>query len=597
MKKGAISPARRFQKVGCMPVMLLFHRAKLRAGAALCGGFVCAVLCLCLFSGLPGRVLAAETTQQASPTAETIRLGERMYREGILPSGEPMKAFVSGDVPVSGTDFTCVSCHLRSGLGSFEGTVVTPPTNGRILYQPREPYIKGAEFVPYIHNYAVYLPVRPAYTDETLSALISTGFDPTGRSVLSVMPKYEMSDKDMAIMIAYLKTLSDQTSPGANGKEIKFATVIVEGTNPFAVNSMLAPIQFGIDRKNSLAKAATKDQRVARMSYNMSGNLTYVTFSLSRWVLKGPSSTWRKQLDDYYKAEPVFALLGGITTGDWEPVHRFCEDNKIPDLMPIVDYPVISETDWYTLYPSRGIRQEGEAAARYLQGMAELFRDRPIVQVIRDNRRAQALAAGFRETWKAAGRPPAREVMLGEGEKLTPERLQKIIGEDKPAALLLWDDASSLAALKGLADKADRPGIVLVSGTYLGKSLWSIPEEMRDLLYMTYPYRLPQEDVRYDKSVKRVLSGRMIQSFDQQIIRQSYITNEILGKALLEMRGEYYRDFLLDTIGMIEDQYFPLYERVSFGPGQRYASKGCFIVQLAKGNKPQLERRSEWVTQ
>jgi hypothetical protein len=63
------------------------------------------------------------------------------------------------------------------------------------------------------------------------------------------------------------------------------------------------------------------------------------------------------------------------------------------------------------------------------------------------------------------------------------------------------------------------------------------------------------------------------------------------------MRGEYYRDFLFDVIGMMEDLYPPLYERLSFGPGQRYASKGCFIVQLGKGEKPQLEKRSEWVVQ
>lgn len=552
------------------------------------------VLAFSLIFVVPGSVFASAG---APPSAEDIRLGERMYREGILPSGEPMKAFVSGDVPVSGTDFTCVSCHLRSGLGSFEGNVVTPPTNGRILYQPREPYIKGSEFVPYIHNYAVYLPVRPAYTDETLAALISTGFDPTGRSVLTVMPRYEMSDRDMSIMIAYLKSLSDKPSPGVDEKSIKFATVIVEGSDPLAVKSMLTPIRFGIDRKNSLATAAAKDPRVARMSYNMSGNLTFVTFSLSQWVLKGPSSTWRQQLDEYYKKEPVFALLGGISSGEWEPVHRFCEENKIPALFPITDYPVLSDTDWYTLYPSRGIRQEGEAAARYVSGMAELFKGREVVQIIRDNRRAQALAAGFRETWKSAGRPAAREITLGQGDQLTSEKLQKIIGTDRPAALIVWDDASSLNALRGLAGNADRPGIVLVSGTYLGKSLLSIPEDMRDMLYMTYPYRLPQEDARYDKSVKRVLSGKMTESFDRQIIRQSYITNEILGRSLLEMRGEYYRDFLLDTIGMIEDQYFPLYERVSFGPGQRYASKGCFIVQLTKGPDPKLERRSEWVTQ
>jgi hypothetical protein len=44
-----------------------------------------------------------------------------------------------------------------------------------------------------------------------------------------------------------------------------------------------------------------------------------------------------------------------------------------------------------------------------------------------------------------------------------------------------------------------------------------------------------------------------------------------------------------------EDETYPLYERLSFGPGQRYASKGCFIVQLTKGPKPELIRKSDWV--
>jgi len=37
------------------------------------------------------------------------------------------------------------------------------------------------------------------------------------------------------------------------------------------------------------------------------------------------------------------------------------------------------------------------------------------------------------------------------------------------------------------------------------------------------------------------------------------------------------------------------FERISFGPGQRYASKGCFIVQVSKGAKPELVRKSDWV--
>ncbi|GAB4489417.1 MAG: ABC transporter substrate-binding protein [Thermodesulfovibrionales bacterium] len=571
-----------------------------RAGISL-NGSLASGLCLCVLalSLIPVLAAAATAATEAGPAiaADTLRLGERMYREGILPSGEPMKAFVTGDVPVDGKAFTCVSCHLRSGLGSIEGGVTTPPTNGRILYEERKPYITGQEFVPLIHNYAVYLPVRPAYTDETLAALISTGFDPTGRSVLNVMPRYELNDKDMAVLIAYLKTLSAEPSPGVSRTEMKFATVIVDGADPAAVEAMIAPLQFGVDRKNSLALANTKNRKIAKASYNMLGSLANMKFSLSRWTLKGDPSTWRSQLESYYKAEPVFALLGGITTGEWEPVHRFCEEHKIPDLMPVVDYPVISETDWYTLYPSRGVRQEGEAAARYLHTMHGLFKGRPIVQITRNGKRSQALAEGFRAVWAETGHDPVREIALSAEEKLTAETIRSVIAKEKPAVLVIWDDARLLNALSGIAENPDAPGLVMASGTCLGPDLWTIPEQLRSILYLTYPYRLPQDEAKFDPQIRKIIPGKKAASLDQRIVRQTFIANELLGKALVEMRGEFYRDFLLDTIGMFKDMYLPLYERVSFGPGQRYASKGCFIVQLGKGEKPRLERKSEWVMQ
>jgi hypothetical protein len=35
--------------------------------------------------------------------------------------------------------------------------------------------------------------------------------------------------------------------------------------------------------------------------------------------------------------------------------------------------------------------------------------------------------------------------------------------------------------------------------------------------------------------------------------------------------------------------------RLSFGGGQRYASKGCYVVQLSEGPAPVLIKKSEWV--
>jgi hypothetical protein len=62
------------------------------------------------------------------------------------------------------------------------------------------------------------------------------------------------------------------------------------------------------------------------------------------------------------------------------------------------------------------------------------------------------------------------------------------------------------------------------------------------------------------------------------------------------MMSNFYRDYMLDIIGMCDDMKDSPYERLSFGPGQRYASKGCYIVQLTSGANPAVVKKSAWVT-
>lgn len=85
------------------------------------------LLCVLLAPGAGG----AGTVGGATGDAETLRLGEAMYRKGMLPSGRPMRAFVQGDIGLSGGMTACAGCHRRSGLGSLEGGVLTPPHKRR----------------------------------------------------------------------------------------------------------------------------------------------------------------------------------------------------------------------------------------------------------------------------------------------------------------------------------------------------------------------------------------------------------------------------------------------------------------------------------
>jgi len=542
-------------------------------------------------------VWAAGPGPQAEPSdAELFKLGERMYRQGILPSGEPMQALVSGDVPVSGVSFTCISCHLRSGLGSIEGTVITPPTTGKILYQPRDLYMKGFEMVQRVREYSKLLPIRPAYTDESLAQAIAGGVDSAGRKMKPIMPIYELNERDMAILINYLKNLSSEFSPGVSEEEIHFATVIGEGVAQDDVDAMLAPLEYYIKRKSDTSALFKNNPRLARMAVRMMGpDLAAKRFTLAKWTLQGPPDTWRAQLEDYYRREPVFAILGGIANGSWEPIQRFCEEMQLPCIFPVTDFPVRSSQDWYTLYFSKGIYQEGEAVARYLNYQGELGATDKIVQVVRQTSRGEALSQGFLETWTSLDHQPPTTITLPQGKAWSAEELRQTLEKEQPAVLLLWDDAKgSLPALETLTAEDKRPRMVFVSNTYLGEAARTIPEAARGFTYIAYPYRLPREDVRYDSLLEPLVKGFNLAGPERKYIEEGYSVGDIMSRALMDMRGEYYRDFFLDTIGMMGDQDMPLYERLSFGPGQRYASKGCFIVQLAKGPNPPLIKKSEW---
>jgi hypothetical protein len=257
------------------------------------------------------------------------------------------------------------------------------------------------------------------------------------------------------------------------------------------------------------------------------------------------------------------------------------------------------------MYFSKGYYQEGEAAARYLSGFAESFKGKAVIQVSRDSGEGRALSAGFRETWSDLGQQAPVSLTLKRGEALTGELISRLVLNEIPAVLILWDGVEALQALEVLAGVAKRPEMVFMSGRYLGKGMVKLPEQARDFTYLTFPYTFSQAAVKSspmgsskvpDDDRKTLRStGMMVQDRAQKIANLANTITQMLTMALMDMRGNYYRDNFFDVIGMAADQPSAVYGRLSFGPGQRYAAKGCYITQLGKGPDPELVKKSGWV--
>ncbi len=559
-----------------------------------------------LFICLPHPLVQAVEPPDGYTHDEAMRLGEQMYRNGILPSGNPMQALVMGDIPFDGRMFTCDDCHQRSGLGTEEGSVITWPTNGKMLLLPRKRTgafrqpTSDAEKQNARRTLPPYFQVedeRPPYDERSLANALRVGKDSGGRSLDPIMPKYRLSNSSMAILTYYLMHLSVDFAPGVDDEVLHFATVIAGDVPEEKKTAMLSVLQTHIDNHNSQGRHESR-RAASGPFFKSEAHQAYRKLKLHVWELTGTEETWHEQLEGYYRDQPVFALLGGISEGPWQKIHGFSEKNRIPCILPITDQPVLSDTDWYTLYFSKGVSLEGETAAKYVRAglsMKGTIMARQIYR--RGNTKAAALAEGFSTAWKSIAGQEVQQLVLGEDDELSDQALNDLLDSPEPVVLLAWLDSTDKEAFKILGRHGGRAAMVFASSTMLNNDFSAIPDALKENLLVTYPHSLPSEDQKSRFAVEQWLRARKIPAGDFDIQAKMYFLGWMLSGGIKSMRSEFYRDYFLEGFDMMIDQDYAIavYPRLTFGPGQRYSSKGCYIVRLSSGSNPELIPVSDWV--
>ncbi len=387
-----------------------------------------------------------------------------MYRDGILPSGEPMTAIVAGDVPVLGSQFSCESCHGRSGMGAAEGAYIVPPIAGRFLFAPSPQ------------------PARPAYTQESLARLLRDGVTPGGRDLGELMPLYKLSDEEVAAMTAYLAKLSFGISPGVDDNVIRFAMVITDDVSAEEREAVLAVLNTFVEEKNRNTRL--ESERWDR-GHTPASRLATVhrDWVLEEWALTGSSDTWNEQLERRYRDAPVFAMLSGLSNSSWGPISRFCERNEIPCLFPGTDLTDAAQGDFYTLYYSRGLGTRGRSdsePSRRLTSALMWFRSTVPM--------APAQAAAHLKAMLEKSKVTVSDVEFDCDDTSPLEDVPDHLATAKDAAFILWLDREEVAAI-GDGMPAGR---VYFSSTLLGRELdGTILAEPTVSAFVAHPFRLP----------------------------------------------------------------------------------------------------------
>jgi hypothetical protein len=529
------------------------------------------------------------------------RLGERIYREGVLPSGETVRASMQGDLTVEGTQLNCAGCHRRSGFGSSEGAAYVPPVTGAALYRGKEASVADnfrrlfQEVQPAQLRARLRDPrPRPAYTDESLAVALREGRDPAGRELDPLMPRYRLSDEDAGHLAAYLKSLSASPAPGVSASAVHFATVVAEGAGPEKRRALLDVMRAYFRWKNA-DTAGMLRRSDSTVWYEEELPATYREWVLHVWELKGAPATWPAQLDAYYKGRPVFALLGGAGEGSWRPVHDFCEREGVPCLFPDTELPAGAGA--YTLYLSGGLAVEAGALARHLRERDWPAGAKRVVQVYRDGGGGPVLARALARELRGQGAPELRERVIRGSQRLTPAFWKEVLEAERPRVLVLWLDEADLTTLDSARPAADAVAEIYLSFGLLRESPRRALQNLRERVYLTYPYALPSPESPHVYRVRAWLRARGVAPADERLQLNTHFALSVADHALTRMAGNFSRDYFVEAVEQeTETALNPgVFPRLSLGPGQRFASKGSYIVRPSGRAPGGLEPASRWI--
>jgi len=536
--------------------------------------------------------------------------GESIYLHGVLPSGAPLEGKRQpGGLTASGAEAACVSCHQRSGLGTFEGynlEVTIPPITGAYLFRSHEARTGGAvlPYVEWMHNN------RDPYTDATLARAIREGLDSQGRPLSSLMPRFALNDADMGSLIEYLKQLGSHPAPGVSERELQFATVITPDADSVKRKAMLDVMEDYFADKNLFPIGNSREMHASAKKQSVKSMfMSHRLWRLHVWELTGPASTWGEQLDADMKKEPVFALVSGLGGSNWTPVHQFCERAQLPCLFPNVDAPVDDSRDFYPLYFSKGVLLEADLiraqlASRSPQGegrggagtkaeagsQGEAAR---VVQIYRSGDSGEAAALELAAELKPLGIPvqnrPLAEGPPGKGVD------QAVRAAQKSDALVLW---LRPADLEDLGDAAGAPASVYVSGLMGGLEHAPLPTAWRARARMTYPYELPEKRDLRTRYALSWFSIRHIPVVDEPLQANTYLACGLLAETLSHMSDNLVQPFLVEMLQtkaerrLINTGYYP---HLVLALNQHFASKGGYIVHFAEPEGTKLVADSDWI--
>lgn len=526
----------------------------------------------------------------AEPSGDPA-LGERLYFEGWRTDGSPLVATTQHDVSLSGTRAACVTCHRPSGFGTSEGGYFVPPINGLALFSERQ--LDRGRFLlnrfeqaqPQRYRARLSQPhMRPAYKFETLGRALRNGVDASGQDLDAIMPRYQLSDADVANLQEFLRNLSTKTDPGVTDDELHVATIVSKDASARDRAAMLSVIEAYFDWTNK--NSGGERSREGFSPYHQSELIGATRkWRLHVWELDGAPESWPQQLELKYQAQAVFAFVSGLAPV-WEPIAQFCDKKKIPALFPNTELPG-RRKDGHTFYFTGGLELEAKGLAAFFS--REQAGKKHILQVVGEGPLAREPARIFDQEGRAVGIDVETVAMADVADT---DRLAA-----HETAIVVWPGGASNEKVALLLSASSKTSKIYLPSTMLAFPKSEAARPFLERLFFVDPYEVDTQSHPLSFRVRAWIDTRAVSITNPTLQFQTYYALSLLDAGIMRLKTDFFRDYLIESVeheaeGDLNPGVFP---RLSLGPGQRVASHGVYVVHLAGDDVERAQPVGDWI--
>jgi ABC-type branched-subunit amino acid transport system substrate-binding protein len=510
-------------------------------------------------------MLANVTLAQSAELSDQALRGKRIYVEGESESGSPINAIVSsGGTAISASILPCIGCHGDDGKGRPEGGVVPSDITWNKLT------------ATYGHEHA-YGRAHPAFDEKSVAVAIIAGADPAANALDVAMPRYDMSEADMADLIVYLQHIEDDLDPGLTEDTIRIGSILpLEGS-----------LQgLGLAMKQVLDAYFT--------DVNASGGIhgRKIELVVADYKPDAAQSGW--QVRDLLEQQSVFAMVSGYAAGIETQIAALAEELEVPMIGPHTQLPQEGNgLDRHSFYLVSGLIQQSAVLARHgvsakNRGSRQVAVVRPVGEIY--DRALQRVEAEL----QTKGETVALSLMY-QPPFFDATDVAQVLSEKGIDTVLFFGQAADLRRLANEASERDWHPDLLLPGVFAGKDMFEVSEQFAGRVFVAYS-SIPSDHTTGGVQAFEKLHSEHDLDYQHSTAQISaYVAAEVLVESLKRSGRALSREKLMTALESLAEFQPGLMPPISYNRSRRIGAFGGYVVMLDLPNK-NFAQASNWVS-